>query len=111
MALKQLILRQKIKVLNQQLAEMRAKDTDFETRSAALKTREEELATAISEVTDETNAEERELIESQVSEFESEQEALGADQAAHEVGEQHAGRHRPRLLRRFGDYRPCCYGS
>ena len=84
MALKQLILRQKIKVLNQQLTDMRAKDTDFETRSAAMKTREEELAAAISEVTEETNAEERELIESQVSEFESEQEALGADQAAHE---------------------------
>jgi len=84
MALKQLILRQKIKVLNQQLADMRSKDTDFETRSAAMKTREEELAAAISEVTEETNAEERELIESQVSEFESEQEALGADQAAHE---------------------------
>lgn len=79
--LKQLVLRQKIKVLNQQLESMRAKDADFETRSAAMKTREQELATAIGEVTDETSAEDREAIESQISDFETEQEGFVAEKA------------------------------
>lgn len=79
--LKQLVLRQKIKVLNQQLESMRAKDADFETRSAAMKTREQEIATAIGEVTDETSAEDREAIESQISDFETEQEGFVAEKA------------------------------
>lgn len=79
--LKQLVLRQKIKVLNQQLESMRAKDADFEARSAAMKTREQEIATAIGEVTDETSAEDREAIESQISDFETEQEGFVAEKA------------------------------
>lgn len=68
--LKALFLRKKIDERKKALEALKAKDADFESRSA-------ELAKAIEEVNEETTKEEREALENMVGEFEQ-------DQADHE---------------------------
>jgi len=84
MALKQLVIRSKIKQLEKQLNDLRATDATFETRSAELKTREAELEAAVDEATDEISAEDQAVIDEKVKEFEADQAKLETEQAAHE---------------------------
>jgi len=84
MALKQIILRQRIKICTQQLEALRNKDAEFETRNAALQAREAELEAAINEVTVDTPAEEQAVIDQQTTELETEQSTLETDKANHE---------------------------
>lgn len=67
MALKVLLLRNKLDAKKKSLEEMRGKDTDFEKR-------EEELESAINEMTEETSEGDRGVVEQQVKEFQDEKE-------------------------------------
>ena len=67
MALRALLLRNKLEVAQKSLEALREKDADFEKREA-------ELETAIEEVTDETSEEDRAVIEKEVEDFEAEKE-------------------------------------
>lgn len=67
MALKVLLLRNKLDAKRKSLEEMRGKDTDFEKR-------EEELESAINEMTEETSEGDRGVVEQQVKEFQDEKE-------------------------------------
>jgi HK97 family phage major capsid protein len=84
MALKQIVLRSRIKLMQKQLDDLRAKDAEFETRTATMKIRESELEAAISEITEETSAEERDVVEAQVAEFETENSAIETEMAEHD---------------------------
>ena len=68
--LKALFLRKKIDERKKALEALKAKDADFESRSA-------ELAKAIEEVTEETTKEERDALDEMIGQFEQ-------DQADHE---------------------------
>lgn len=83
MALRQVVIGKKLEELRAKLAALTEKDKDFEERAAKLKTREAELEAAVNEVTDETPAEDREVIDGEVAAFEAEQETLKGDQEAH----------------------------
>ena len=72
MALKVLLLRNKLDVKKKNLEEMREKDSDFEKREA-------ELETAINEMSEETSEEDREVVEKQVKEFQEEKEKYEKD--------------------------------
>lgn len=67
MALKVLILRNKLDAKLKALEALRAKDADFATREA-------ELETAINEVTEETSEEDKSVLENEVETFEKEKE-------------------------------------
>lgn len=84
MALKQLILRKKITGLKGQLEELRKKDAGFQTRSEALKTREAEIEAAVSEVTEDSSAEDRAAVDAEVEQFDADQKALADEQAGNE---------------------------
>lgn len=75
MALKTLLLRNKINIKNKELADLRAKDADFEKREA-------ELETAINEMTEETPADERFVVESEIDKFNEEKDQHDADKKA-----------------------------
>ena len=68
MALKALLLRNKLEVSRKRMKELRGKDAEFQTR-------ESEIEAAISEMTEETPDEDREAVEEQAEEFEAEKEA------------------------------------
>lgn len=68
MALKALLLRNKLEVSRKRMKELRGKDAEFQTR-------ESEIEAAISEMTEETPDEDREAVEEQAEEFEEEKEA------------------------------------
>jgi HK97 family phage major capsid protein len=78
--LKQLILTRKLQELRSKLAAL----PTFEERKAEMKKREEELETAISEITDETTEEEKKVVDDAVAEFEKDQEALEAEETAND---------------------------
>lgn len=84
MALKQLLLTKQIEGLRSKLEALIAKDKDFESRRAALVTREAELEAAVAEVTDETTDEERAAVDEAVAGYEAEQEALETEQGEHD---------------------------
>lgn len=67
MALKAILLRNKLDTKNKALEALRAKDAEIEKR-------EQELEAAINEMTDETSEEDREVVEKQVEEFQLEKE-------------------------------------
>ena len=82
MALKVLILRSRLEKAKKDLEGLREKDAGFAAREA-------ELEAAITEMTEQTTKEERELVEGQVEGFQEEKEAhdkekgiLEADEAA-----------------------------
>lgn len=81
MALRQLVLTKKIEGLRNSLEALKAKDADFESRSAALKLREAEIEASVNEVTDETSDEDRKVVDDAVAEFEGQQEALEKEQS------------------------------
>ena len=83
-ALKQLLLTKQIEGLRSKLEALIAKDKDFESRKAALVTREAELEAAVAEVTDETTDEERAAVDEAVAGYEAEQEALETEQGEHD---------------------------
>lgn len=68
MALKALLLRNKLEVSRKRMKELRGKDAEFQTR-------ETEIEAAISEMTEDTPDEDREAVEKQAEEFEAEKEA------------------------------------
>lgn len=68
MALKALLLRNKLEVSRKRMKELREKDAEFQTREA-------EIEAAISEMTEDTPDEDREAVEKQAEEFEAEKEA------------------------------------
>lgn len=68
MALKALLLRNKLEVSRKRMKELREKDAEFQTR-------ETEIEAAISEMTEDTPDEDREAVEKQAEEFEAEKEA------------------------------------
>lgn len=78
MALKVLLLSNKLDVKTKALEALRAKDADFEKREA-------ELTSAIGEMTIETSDEDRATIEQQAEEFSAEKETHEADKKALEV--------------------------
>lgn len=67
MALKALLLRSRLDAKKKELEDLRAKDTDFETREA-------ELEAAVNEMTEETTEEDRQVVEGQVEAFNTEKE-------------------------------------
>ncbi len=67
MALRALLLRNKLETAQNSLEKLREKDADFEKREA-------ELEAAIEEVTDETTEEDKAVIEKKVEDFETEKE-------------------------------------
>lgn len=72
MALRALLLRNKLEAAQKSLEALREKDADFEKREA-------ELEAAIEEVTDETSEEDRAVIEKEVEDFEAEKESHEAE--------------------------------
>lgn len=66
--LKALILRKRIDDMKKQLTELRGKDADF-------KKREEELAQAFGEVTEDTTEEDKKSIEDQMTQYDADQQA------------------------------------
>ena len=78
--LKQLILTRKLQELRSKLATL----PTFEERKAEIKKREEELETAINEITDETTEEDKKVVDDAVAEFEKDQEALEAEETAND---------------------------
>lgn len=76
--LKVLILRSKLEAKKDQLNQLRAKDADFETRSA-------ELEAAINEMTAETPEEDRAVVEEQVETFAADKEKHENDKKALET--------------------------
>lgn len=85
MALRQLVLSKRISALKNQLEGFRAKDADFATRTAALKTREAEIEAAVNEITDETPAEDKTAVDESVTAFEADQQALEKEQGDNEA--------------------------
>lgn len=83
MALRQLVLTKQIEGLRAKLKALADKDAEFESRSAALKTREAELEAAVNEVTDETPDDERQVVDDSVAAFEADQEALEKEHGEH----------------------------
>ncbi len=81
MAVKQLMLRMRLKDKRAALEALRAKDTDFAQRRAALATREAELATSIEEA---STDEEKAAVETEGAAIEAEETQLSTDEAAHE---------------------------
>lgn len=75
MALKALLLRNKLDLKKKALADLRAKDADFEKREA-------ELEASINEMTEETPAEDRAVVEGAVDEFNTEHEQHETDKKA-----------------------------
>ncbi len=75
MALKALLLRNKLDLKKKALADLRAKDADFEKREA-------ELEASINEMTEETPAEDRAVVEGAVEEFNTEHEQHETDKKA-----------------------------
>ena len=75
MALKTLLLRNKLDLKKKALTDLRAKDADFEKREA-------ELEASINEMTEETPAEDREVVEGAVDEFNTEHEQHETDKKA-----------------------------
>lgn len=75
MALKTLLLRNKLDLKKKALADLRAKDADFEKREA-------ELEASINEMTEETPAENRAVVEGAVDEFNTEHEQHETDKKA-----------------------------
>lgn len=75
MALKTLLLRNKLDLKKKALADLRAKDADFEKREA-------ELEASINEMTEETPAEDRAVVEGAVDEFNAEYEQHETDKKA-----------------------------
>ena len=75
MALKTLLLRNKLDLKKKALADLRAKDTDFEKREA-------ELEASINEMTEETPAEDRAVVEGAVDGFNTEHEQHETDKKA-----------------------------
>lgn len=71
--------------LNAQLTALRTKETDFLTRSTALKLREAELETAVNETTEETSAEDKTVIDGEVAQLEADQTALDTEKAANDA--------------------------
>lgn len=67
MALKVLLLRNKLDIKKKSLQELRDKDPDFEKR-------EKELETAINEMTEETSDEDRKVVEQQAEDFQKEKD-------------------------------------
>ena len=67
MALRAILLRNKLDTKNKALEALRAKDAEIEKR-------EQELEAAINEMTDETSEEDRKVVEKQVEEFQLEKE-------------------------------------
>ena len=84
MALKQLVLSKRMVGLKSQLEALRAKDTDFTTRSEALKTREAELEASVNEITETSTEEEKAAVDEAVAAFESDQETLEKEQGEHD---------------------------
>jgi len=81
MALKQLILNKRMSVLKKELDGVRAKDADFLLRKTAIETREAELEVAINEMTDESTAEEKSVVDEGVAKVESDKAELEAEEA------------------------------
>lgn len=79
--LKQLIITRKLAELRSKLEALRAKDTDFATRKAAMKKREEELEAAINEITDETPKEDQDIVDQSVTDFENDKTALETEES------------------------------
>lgn len=75
MALKALLLKNKLDLKKKALADLRAKDADFEKREA-------ELEASINEMTEETPAEDRAVVEGAVDEFNTEHEQHETDKKA-----------------------------
>lgn len=75
MALKTLLLRNKLDLKKKAFADLRAKDADFEKREA-------ELEASINEMTEETPAEDRAVVEGAVDEFNTEHEQHETDKKA-----------------------------
>ena len=67
MALKVLLLRNKLDIKKKSLQELRDKDPDFEKR-------EKELEDAINEMTEETSEEDRKVVEQQAEDFQKEKD-------------------------------------
>lgn len=84
MALKQLILHKRMNGLKSQLEVLRTKDTEFVTRSEAMKTREAELEAAVNEITETSTEEEQTTVDEAVSTFEADQVTLGTEQTENE---------------------------
>lgn len=80
MALKMLRKRKKLEELRALLEEENEKRGDIEARRAALNLREAEIETAVNEVTEETSAEDREMVEAEAAQWEAEDEALAAEE-------------------------------
>lgn len=78
--LKQLILTRKLQELRTKLAAL----PNFDERKAEMKKREEDLETAINEITDETSEEDKKAVDDSVEEFGKEQKILETEDAAND---------------------------
>lgn len=85
MALKQLLLTKKISAKKAELEELRTKQQEIQTRRDAMKKREEDLETAVQEITEETEQEAKDAVDEAVQQFEADMQAI--DQEATENGE------------------------
>ncbi len=88
MALRQLLLTKRISALTAQLDELKAKDADFQERSAALSKREADLEAAVNELPDDAPEEDRKAIDELADEFEADKGALEKEQGDHEDSKQ-----------------------
>lgn len=85
MALKQLMLRNKLMTAKTAADEHRKAKTALEERAAALTIREQAAEKAIGELGETATAEERSAVETEVAAIEAEQAALEADTTAHDA--------------------------
>lgn len=86
--LRQVILTRKIAELKKTLGEARDKDAGFLVRKTALETREAELEAALNEIAEETSAEDKAAVESEVDQHETDTKALADEQATNDAEKQ-----------------------
>jgi len=84
MALKQMRLRMRLEQLRAQMDEKGQARAALEARRAALTTREAEIEAAIAEVTEETPQEDRDMVEGQAAQWESDDAALTEEENANQ---------------------------
>lgn len=81
MALKQIILGDKLRKARERLEQAQQKAEEARTQRTQLETREQELIQAREEVTEDTTPEEQQVLEEQISAWEEQEEALQATEA------------------------------
>ena len=85
MALRQLVLSNKMTAARSKLSELEAARTALEERRAALIKREEELTACVNDVTEETAAEDKALLDTQTEQYVTDDDALKLEETANET--------------------------